>query len=452
MAVVKPFRGVRYNAGRFPNLSEVVSQPYDRIDDSLQQQYYDLNPYNIVRIILAKAEPGDQPTSAEGPNVYTRARETYRQWLQQGVLVRDDTPAYYVYEQTFSVAGRSYTRLGVIAAVELTDFSEGVILPHEHTHAGPKEDRLRLLTAIQANTEQIFILYPDPENTVNALLRQAIGDRAPDCDIVEIWESDVRQRVWVLTDPTVLQAIESQFAPKRGLIIADGHHRYGTGLTYRDRQRAQYPDAPPNAAFNFVQATLVSMDDPGLVVLPTHREICNFSAPFNTSPAEILDRARAAGHFDIVPSPDLQSTLDTINAHPQGLAFGFFGGPGLGFFVLTLRPDIQPAALIAADQSPAWKSLAVSVLHKVLLEQIAGVPVSGIEDKSMIRYHRDPALAVSNVTGGLGDFVFFVSATRMQQIKTIAGGGEKMPQKSTDFYPKVISGLSILPLDPSERL
>ncbi len=447
MVVVKPFRGVRYNADRVASLQTVVSQPYDKIDPVLQEKYYALSPYNVVRIILGKTQDGDEPLRPEGPNVYTRALDAYRRWTDEGILVREDRPALYAYEQTFSIAGQIYTRLGLISAVQLTNFDEGIILPHEKTHAGPKEDRLRLLTTMQTNTEQIFILYPDAENKINTLIRGTIDSQPPAVDLVEIFEDDVRQRVWTIIDPDTLGAIQRAMAPLRNLIIADGHHRYGTGLTYRDQQRAAHPDAPENAAFNFVQATLVSMDDPGLVVLPTHREICNFT---RTTPAEILDRA--AAYFAIETVSDLDTCLTKVNAHPTGHAFGFYGGPALGFRVLTLRDANQPGRLIADDHSDDWKALAVSILHRVLLEHIAEVPVEGIEDKSMIRYHRDPSVAVENVAQGRGNFVFFVSPTRMDQIKAVAGHGETMPQKSTDFYPKVISGLSMLPLDPNERL
>lgn len=447
MAVVKPFRAIRYNTDRFDTpqaMQRVVAQPYDRIEDELQQHYYDLSPYNIVRIIQGKREAGDRPS---GPNVYTRACDYYRQWQAEGVLVREQQPAFYAYEQTFAVESTTYTRLGMIAAVELTDFDEGTIRPHERIHSGPKEDRLRLLRTIHANTEQIFILYPDAANKVNGLIRQAIGDRAPEIDVVEIWEHDVRQRLWPITDSALLAAIQAEMAPKRGLIIADGHHRYSTGLNYRDDQRAAHPDAPPNAAFNFVQATLVSMDDPGLLVLPTHREICQFDG---IAPAEILEQADA--FFTVGTAPDLDACLAAVAGNSTGHSFGFYGGPDSGFHVLTLKNAAALDTLIPGDQSNDWKQLAVSVLHEILLEQVACVPETGIEDKSMIRYHRDPHLAVSNVDTGKGNFVFFVSPTRMNQIKAVAGEGEQMPQKSTDFYPKVISGLSMLPLASDERL
>ena len=447
MAVVKPFRGVRFNQARIPDLQSVVSQPYDKIDDALRERYLTRSPYNVVRIIFNPPQPGDDAAGPQGPNVYTRARDYYQSWLRDGILVREQQPAFYVYAQTFSVDGRTFTRHGLIAAVELTDFAEGTILPHERTHSGPQEDRLRLLQTVQANTEQIFLLYPDAHNTVNQIAQAAIGDRQPDLDLVELGEPDVRQQLWVLTDPEPLAAIEAALAPLRHLIIADGHHRYKTGLTYRDQQRRAYPAAPPSAAFNFVQATLVSMDDPGLVILPTHREITRFTA---RSADDVL--RRAAETFVVEPVASLDACLARVNAHPTGHAFGFYGGPATGFHVLTLKDANQAHALIAGDQSRQWKELGVTVLHKLLIEQIAGVPAQGIEDKTMIRYHRDPREPVVNIDAGWGNFAFFLSPTRLAQVRTIATQGEPMPQKSTDFYPKVISGLTMLPVGPDERL
>ncbi|HML25024.1 MAG TPA: DUF1015 domain-containing protein [Aggregatilinea sp.] len=444
MAVIKPFRGVRYNAARVGDLQSVVSQPYDRISDDLQDRYYALSPYNIVRIIQGKTEPGD---SSEGPNVYTRAKSFYQDWRAEDVLARDEHPAVYAYEQTFTVEGKQYVRLGMIAAVKLAEFDEGIILPHERTHAGPKEDRLRLINTLQAHTEQIFLLYPDAENRVNALLRQAIGSRQPDLDVEELLESGVRQRMWAITDEPTLAAIEAEMDPKRNLIIADGHHRYETALNYRNAQRAAHPDASPDAAFNYVAATLVSMDDPGLVVLPTHREICNFTT---TSPADVLERAKL--YFNAKPVADLPACLDALNASGAPHVFGYYGGPDVGFYTLTLQDSALIDRLITSDQSPEWKSLAVSIAHRILIEQVAGVPVEGVEDKSMLRYHRRAQEAVESVDRGEGNFVFFLRPTRMDSIKAIAGRGEKMPQKSTDFYPKMISGLVLMPLDPGEQV
>ena len=170
MAVIKPFRGVRYNPDRILNMSAVISQPYDRIGDALEQEYYNLSPYNITRIILGHDEDSHLPTNFRNGDGYTKAKETYLQWLESGVLHRDEKPALYAYEQTFTVDGQTYTRLGMTAALELAEFDEGIVLPHERTHSGPKADRLRLMEAMAVNTEQIFMLYPDPHNRINAVL------------------------------------------------------------------------------------------------------------------------------------------------------------------------------------------------------------------------------------------------------------------------------------------
>ncbi|MBN1119952.1 MAG: DUF1015 domain-containing protein [Anaerolineae bacterium] len=442
MAVVKPFKGVRYNPERCVDLQAVVSQPYDRINDELLDRYYELSPYNIAHVIRGRVEEGDDPLCPDGPNVYTRARDYYHQWMDESVLIGEEKPAFYAYEQTFTVDGVDYVRLGMLAAVELTDYDEGIILPHERIHPGPKADRLRLLNTLQVNAEPIFMLYPDPENKVNALMRQVIGDREPDIDVEEILESGVRQRMWAITDEVIIEAIEAEMAPKRNLIIADGHHRYATGLHYRELMREKYPDASADEPYNYISATLLSMNDPGLVIRPAHREICDFSGH---TPQEVLERA--AEYFDIAPSPDLDTMLGTINADPRGHSYGFYGGPEVGFHVLSFKDSDLALTLIGNGQSAEWKMLTVSVLHEILLEQIAEVPYEGIKDRSMIRYHRYPQVPIDAIDAGKGNFVFFLSPTRIEQVEACAARGEIMPQKSTDFYPKIIAGLALRPIN-----
>ncbi len=438
MANVRPFRGVRYNSEKIVALQTVVSQPYDRISDELQSKYYDLSDYNIARIIQGMVYDSDRPA---GPNVYTRARDYYQRWLDEGVLAREQQPAFYLYEQHFAVEGQVYVRTGFIAAVALTEFHEGVILPHERTHSGPKEDRLRLLQTLKVNAEQIFMLYPDSQNQVVHLLCQSIGNRAPDIDVTEqLYESGVQQKLWVINDPATIRAVQQAMAPMRNLIIADGHHRYETALTYRNAQREAHPDAPEDAAFNYIQATLVSMNDPGLVVLPTHREICNFTI---YDSRKVLERA--GEYFTVKPVADLEACLQAAYSSPH--AYGFYGGLDVGYCALYLKDEGVIEQLIPDTYSYEWKSLTVSVLHKILLEHVAEVPAYGVEDKSMIRYHRDPQQAINNVNAGKGNFVFFVGPTRMDNIRKIASNGEKMPQKSTDFFPKVISGLTLMPVN-----
>ncbi|MBN1312887.1 MAG: DUF1015 domain-containing protein [Anaerolineae bacterium] len=441
MAVIKPFRGIRYNPKLIEDMRAVISQPHDRIDRVRRQQYKDLSPYNIVRIIRVRTEE-DRGSIPEGTSVYTRAQQHYEQWLEDGILIREPAPALYAHEQTFTIDDQTYVRMGLLTALKLTDFEEGIVLPHEKTHSGPKADRLDLICTLPVSAEPIFVLYPDPENKINLQIQQAINSREPDIDTTEMHEHLVRQRFWAITDPVHIQAIQDEMASKRDLIIADGHHRYTTGLNYRRIQQQANPDAPADANFNYIAATLVSMDDPGLAILPTHREIRNFTA---TSPTEILERADS--YFAIAQVPDLKVCMEQVRADSRGYTYGFYGGPAIGFYTLSLRDTSLIYSMIDGGHSNEWKALTASVLHEILLEQVAEVPYSGIESREMIRYRRDPQHAVKSVDSGEANFAFFLSPTKMKDVQACVANHETMPQKSTDFYPKIIAGLAMLPLD-----
>ena len=443
MANIKPFRGLRYNRERV-DPAMAISQPYDRVRYGLQDKYYALNPYNIVRIIRGKELPSDIPDQAEGPNVYTRARSYLELWQAEDVLIREEKPAVYVYHQSFMIDGVPYTRKGFIAAFELCPFGEGIVLPHERTHAGPKVDRLHLTQSIAANVGQIFMLYPDPQNQVSGLLDVAIAGKAPDLEAHEMYEQDVRQQMWVVTDPATIESVQAEMSSKRNLIIADGHHRYETAINYRDKMRARYPDAPPNAAFNYRMVTMVSMDDPGLVILPTHREIFDYP---QITPTEAASRVREA--FDVIPVADLDACLSTMQEHVEAHAFGMYGDGR--YHVLVLKSPALIEQYIPGPRSMDWKSLDVSIAHKILLEQLLRLPAEAAETQSNVRYHRDPKLGIENVNAGRGNFCVLLNPTRIGQVKSCAGQGEKMPQKSTDFYPKMVSGLTLMPI-PAEEL
>ena len=438
MATVRPFRGVRYNPEKIPDLSAVVSQPYDRVRHGLQDKYYDLSPYNIVRIIKGKEQPGN----GEAENVYTRARDHYRTWLDEGVLLREQSPALYVLRQTFTLPdGSTRTRKGLIAAFELSRFDEGIVLPHERTLSGPKVDRLNLLRATAVNFGHIFMLYPG--DRINELLGAAIEGQ-PGFELRELFEHDVVQRFWVVTDPQVIQAVMEEMAPKRNLIIADGHHRYETALNYRDEMRARYPDAPPNAGFNYRLVTLVSMEDPGLVILPTHRLIHSYG---RMSGQEALERAKE--YFEVTPVAEraaLEAALAQAEpAHPR---FGFYDGT---YAVLTLR-DPGVIERLLPDRAPDWRLLDVTVLHELFIERVLGIDKPAVERKENIEYLRDPQMGYDAVDKGEANFLLVMNPTRMEQVRACTAVGEKMPQKSTDFYPKVISGLVMMPVGPGERL
>lgn len=446
MVTIKPFRGLRYSADHV-DLSQVLSQPYDRVRYGLQERYYALNPYNVVRIIKGREQPGDAPDREEGPNVYTRARAYYDRWQVEGVLCREAHCALYVYHQSFAVRGVHRTRRGFVAAFALSPFEEGIVLPHERTHAGPKVDRLRLLRALEANVGQVFMLYPDPSHQVTALLDAAIADRAPDVDAREVHEREVQQQLWAVTAEDTIRAIQRELADKRHLIIADGHHRYETALAYRDEMRARHPGAPPDAAFNYRMVTLVSMDDPGLVVLPTHREVFDYP---DVPPAEVL--ARAEQVFELIPAADLEACLAGMRRRADAHAFGLYGERR--YHILVLKDPASIAQWIPGPQSLEWKSLDVSIAHKILLEQLVGLPADAADrgEGTHIRYHREPGLAIENVDAGRGNWVLLLNPTRIEQVGACAETGCKMPQKSTDFYPKMVSGLTVMPVPADQRI
>lgn len=438
MATIRPFRGVRYNPEKISDLSSVVSQPYDRVRHGLQDKYYDQSPYTIVRIIKGKEEPGDD----EERNVYTRARDYYQSWLKQGVLMREGVPALYVLHQTVALPdGSQRTRKGLIAALELARFDEGIVLPHERTLSGPKVDRLKLMRATAANFGHIFMLYPG--NRINDLLGKAIEGK-PGFELRELFEHDVLQQFWVVTDPEVIAAVVEEMAPKRNLIIADGHHRYETALNYRDELRVKYPDAPSNAGFNYRMVALVSMDDPGLVILPTHRLIYSYD---RMGKAEV--RQKAAQYFDVMPVTDrvaLESML--AQAKPSYPRLGLYDGD---YAVLTLR---DPAVLeqLLPDRASNWRLLDVSVLHELFIERVLRIDKAAVERKENLEYLRDAQMGYDAVDKGEAQFLMVMNPTRMEQVRACTEAGEKMPQKSTDFFPKVISGLVAMPVGPEERL
>jgi len=441
MATIAPLRGIRYNPHKVGPLSKVVGQPYDRIGPDLQGQYYQLHSHNIVRLIKGQEFEDD---TAEN-NVYTRARDYCQTWLDAGYLLRDTQPALYVYRQTFTLPdGTERARQALVTALKLVEFEEGIVLPHERTLSGPKVDRLNLLRATAFNFELIFMLYPDPQNKVNALFDAAIADRSPDADVQELFEKDVRQQMWAISSPQLIASVQEVMTPKRGLIIADGHHRYETALNYRAEMRARYPDAPPNAAFNYALVSLVSMDDPGLTILPTHRLIHDYTAQ---TPAQVL--AKAGQYFEVTPLAGREHLETALaEATPADRCIGFYDGR---YHLLRLK---SPAIMdqVVPDRAPEWRQLDVSILHELLIERVMGISKKQVEAKEYLDYYRNLDQALAQVDEGQAVCLFILNPTRIVEVKACSERGEKMPQKSTDFYPKMISGLVTMAVGAAERL
>jgi uncharacterized protein (DUF1015 family) len=436
MATIKPFRGLRYNPNGFCDLSDVITAPYDRIHAEEQARYYEQSPYNIVRILQGRQTPED----TEGDNVYTRAECYKRNWLVEEVLIHDPAPALYVLEQRFHTPdGVEHVRRGLTAALALTTFDEGVVLPHERTLSGPKVDRLNLTEATQTAWGHIFMLYPDAHTAVNAALRPFLDTHMPAIVTDQVIEPDVEQNFWVINDPDIIATVTAAMADIGPLIIADGHHRYETALQYRDTMRARHPDADPDAAFNYTLVTLVSMDDPGLVVLPTHRLIDGYTAMGSKALLAAL-----APTFEQTTFTTLGELKDALaDAAPDHPSYGFYDGD---YTLLTLK-DFAAVDALLPDRDLTFRRLDVTVLHELILEHTMGLSKESVQRKENLTYLRDPEPGFEAVDAGEANFMFLLNSTRIEQVRACTAAGERMPQKSTDFYPKIVSGLVALPLE-----
>jgi uncharacterized protein (DUF1015 family) len=441
MATIKPFRAIRYDQEKIDDINHVISQPYDRVRYGLQDEYFALSDYNVTRIIKGKEFDAD----SENDNVYTRAKGFLDQWLKDGILLREEVPAYYVYHQTFPMpSGKKITRKAFICAFELAGFEEGIVLPHEKTHAGPKIDRLNLTRATETYFGNIFMLYPDSENRIDAIFDQAIN-RPADIEAEELHEKDVLHRVWVVTDPVIIDQVNDEMAPKNNLIIADGHHRYETALNYQEDMQEKFPDAPPAAGFNHRMVAMVSMSNPGLTILPTHRLIFDYQKMGSEG---ILKKARAYFNVEKLSSrADLEEKMAPGVDHLGKIGFSCQEG----FYLLTLN-NTKIMESLAPDRVLAWRDLDVSVLHKLIFSHIMEIDEKKIDNLENIKYLREPDMGYEEVEKSGTSYLFILNATRIGQVTACTEVGEKMPQKSTDFYPKIVTGFAMLPVSPDERL
>jgi uncharacterized protein (DUF1015 family) len=411
------------------DLARVVAPPYDVIGPSDQQRYYGQDPHNVVRLIAGEVRPTD---SAED-NKYLRAAGFFEEWLRQGVLRQEAEPSIHVYRHDFldPTSGNAVTRQGILGVVELEPFGEG-ILPHERTHARAKADRLSLTRAVRANLSPIFCLYEDPRHQVKRIL----GPHVDDHPRLSIQTDDGdSHRIWSVRTPGALQALAGALAASR-LYVADGHHRYETALNFRNKMRSEHPEAPPDAAFNFVLMLLVDVTDPGLVILPTHRFVHDL-AGFD---ADALI-ARLEQRFDLTQFGDRQGLLDAMQDDSDGHRLGAVLGSGQ-FLVDIPRP---------IDADPVSR-LDVSVLHRDILEGAMGLAPAALEEERYVGYSRDLQAVLDRVDSGAAQAAFLLRPPAVSDVVSVAAAGQVMPQKSTYFYPKPASGIVFNPLDPGIRI
>ena len=441
MARVYPFRAWRYNPSAV-RLDEVVTQPYDKISPSMQQAYYQRSPFNLVRIILGLPELFD---AERGENVYTRAARDFRAWREQGVLIQENEPCIFAYAQRFKVpeTGIVKERRGFIALGKLHEYAEQVVFRHEQTLSKPKSDRLNLLKATRAHFGQIFVLYSDPAGSVEKILYE--GNGPADAEVSD--EYGVLHRLWRVNSPAAIRLLTTAMADKK-LIIADGHHRYETALNYSKEHApaspakagssaAGLPQPPyPEAA---VMMTFVNMDADGLVILPTHRVVHSLEG---FDPAGF--RARAAEFFAIEPLPaaDAAGYINTLKDE-NGTAF--VAVTRTAALLLRAKPEAMAAALAGLPERQ--RQLDLTQLHSIVLDRLLGLDAEKVREQTNLRYLRSAQEAVEQVRKGEADAAFLTNPVTMEQLKEVAFAGEVMPQKSTDFFPKLLSGLAIYALE-----
>jgi len=426
MADIRGFRGFRYDLASVGTLSDVVAPPYDVVDAALQQKLYDSSPYNAIRLELTRDEPGDD----DQHNKYTRAGNTLREWVAANAIRQDTARGLYVYEQEYAVEGTTFTRRGFMARVRLEPFGKGKVFPHEQTMSGPKEDRLKLYRATGFNLSPVFGLYPD-DGAVFSALEPLIRTAPP---LVAKDHLGVINRLWTVTDSAAVSRVIGLMGPKP-VYIADGHHRYETGVKYLEERRALGEVADDEAAPNFCLMMLVGMSDPGLLILPTHRLVSGLAANVTAPQLE----AALGGHFDIVErtGTDARAAWEHIEMDGAQTTLGF-GTVADGQWLVAKLRDKAVMAELAPEQSDDWRGLGVSVLHKLVLDRLLREKIGG---EPVCKYVH----LLSEVTAATAEkacqLACLVPPATMEHVERIAGNGEKMPPKSTYFYPKLLTGL-----------
>jgi len=425
MVEIRPFRAVRYTeeAGSYENL---IAQPYDKIDSDMQRKYYEKSVYNYCRLTLPMEE-----------NRYEIAKQRIRQWMNEGILKKDKEPAIFVYRQEFELLGKTYTRTGFIAALRLHPYMENKVLPHEITHKGPKIDRLNMLRATQKNLETGFLLYPDPEKiTVN--LFAGIAKTVPLIDVKD--SLNVRNLVWKLTDREKIKLVQEAVIDKQ-FVIADGHHRYETAIAYRDERRRQ-EGWTEDSAFNFRMSYMVPVQDEGLIVLPTHRLLKKIELTDDTlqkfkkffTVSKLDSNAEALRSF-----LESQKTKHAFCVYDRKLSYG-----------LLLKNEKAAFQFMNTAWSDEYRSLDVTILRDVIFKAIMKTGELKIDKE--ILYVRWLENAFEKVREGEAKLAFLVNPTTPEMVLKIAQNHERMPEKSTDFYPKMVSGFTMMDLSPGEEL
>jgi uncharacterized protein (DUF1015 family) len=438
MLRITPFRGLFYNQKKFRDLSKVIAPPYDVISKEEHDKLYKKSPYNFVRLDLSQE-----------PDSYGAVAQLLQEWQAQNILERDPSPAIYFSTHRFKLkGGEEKIRRGFFALAELQDFAGGDIRPHEKTLDAPREDRLQLMLACNAQLSPIFTLYAHPKDAFNRMLAIETEGVAP---LIEFEQDNGEQcRLWRIADPGVFEKVQREMASQQ-LLIADGHHRYEATLSYRDRMRSERGPWSGREAFNYVLAYFANIDDDNVVILPTHRLVRGFvHKPF----LELEEALQTYFYVEQHPkTPDgkvsfLKALRNTAKKH-RVIGASFKRDPR--YLILRLK-NKRIMQRLAKDLSAPLRELDVSTLHLLILEHILGMAPEQQVSGENIRYSQDEDFVLQALEKENFQAAFILNATKAEEIQTIVAGGEKMPQKSTYFYPKLPSGLIVNKIEPDEEI
>ena len=446
MADVQPFRGLRYNVERVKDISSVICPPYDIISPPEQRSYYQRSPYNIVRVELGEDCPSDSPQS----NRYTRAADIFKDWLEEGILLREPVPAFYVFQHRFIQQGYLRSRWGLVARVRLPDQPAAGARLHETTLESRVKDRLNLLRSCRVNVSPILGIVRQGQQGLASLLQELVGEEA---DLSAVDHQGLIHHMWVITDPSSIAEI-SAFCADKVLYIADGHHRYETALAYQREQQAVSPRSTGEKASNFVMVTIVDAGDPGLLALPAHRLLRGARTK------RLADlRAKLGSLFDqeyldptgATLAETVEWWLDALAKRgKEGAAIGVYGLDGKRLRLLVPRERAKLDEMLPQERSQEWRNLDVAILHWIILRRIMGVDTPQKEEKRLA-YTENEMEAISRVDSGEYQLAFLMNPIPVSSVLAIADAGDRMPSKSTYFYPKLPTGLVMYPLWDEEK-
>jgi uncharacterized protein (DUF1015 family) len=449
MAQVYPFRAFRYNPenARAP-FERLLTQPYDKISPAMQEKYYAADAHNLIGVEKGRASVTDNAQN----NVYTRAAAALEDWIGKRVVMQDPEPAFYGYTQEYTVPGTEErrTRRGFIGAGKLEEYSAGVVFRHEHTLSGPKADRLEMLRHTRTHTGQLFMLYSDAERRVDTILQDAEASAAPVTEMHD--EYGVLHRLWRFSEPERVAAIQKAMADQK-LVIADGHHRYETALNYRNECRTRAGKVAADAPYERAMMTFVNTRSEGLTILPTHRvaarlhdfnwaEVRRHLEPWFTAETFSLadEHTKAEARQEFLRRLSQTRNRRAIGAYPAA-------EPGKrAFYILFLREGADLARLLPSV-SPLQRELDVVLLHEGILEPALGITPQSVTAEANLTYEREAGAALDAVDSGAAEIAFLLNACDVEQVMKIATSGEVMPQKSTDFFPKLMSGITMYRVD-----